>query len=65
MEQTRTKTFFGGTQLFIKEEYKNNYKLKNDYWRSVQGVAESVFIELNSEFRKNAVIGCIYIITVI
>ena len=60
MEQTKTKTFFGGTQLFIQEKYKDNYKLKNEYCKSVQGVAESVFIELNSEFRKNVVIGCIY-----
>ena len=49
---------FGGTSLYIRKVY--NYEKREEYCNSLDGVAESVFIEIKSEKSKNAIIGCIY-----
>ena len=57
-EFTPTETFFGGTTIYVRDIYE--YEKRNEYSISKEGVAESVFIELKSNNRKNVVIGCIY-----
>ena len=57
-EFTPTKGFCGGTSLYIRKGYK--YEKKNEYCISLDGIAESLFIEIKSEKSKNVIVGCVY-----
>ena len=57
-EFTPTKGFCGGTSLYVRKGYK--YEKKNELCLSMNGIAESLFVEIKSEKCKNVIVGCIY-----
>ena len=57
-EHTPTKTEKGGVCIFYKDRF--NFKRRDDLSKSIENIAESVFLEFQSPNKKNVLIGCIY-----
>ena len=55
---TSTKSYFGGVGIFVKSGH--DYVVRTDLNKSVHNVAESVFIEIKHQSKKNLIVGCIY-----
>ena len=54
---TPTKSFFGGTRIFIRSCL--DYNIRNDLSRSEQDEAEAIFVEITN-LKKKILIGCMY-----
>ena len=58
MYHTPTETHFGGVALYVKEIY--DIKPRTDLSKSVKGIGESIFIEIENKRTKNIIIGSFY-----
>ena len=57
-KHTPTKSHFGGAGIYIRKDL--TYHVRNEYSKSIQDVAESIFIEIQNKLKKNILVGCIY-----
>ena len=58
LNHTPSETHFGGVALYVKKSF--DIKPRNDLSRSLKGVGESIFIEIERDRAKNIIIGCIF-----